>query len=150
MVIVMDYVELSSWWTRMTGNKWLRLKEENKLIYSTTLRVSRNNIRITHKCIILVQKAARRHAQTQGIPSVLGCVFLSIFMVRIVVYLAELPWFLIHAFHGLERARPRAMGLDTSNSHTNTHKYAQTHTHIQNIHNRRLLRSGGRRKRAFL
>lgn len=51
-------------------------------------------------------------------------------MVSIVVYLAERLWFSIYAFHGFERAQPWVMGLD--NNHTNTHKYAQTHTHTDN------------------
>lgn len=82
-----------------------------------------------HKCILLLQKATRLRSQTRGAQVFWG-VFLSIFMVSIVVYVAELPWFLTHAFHGLERARPRATGLDTSNNHTNTH--AQTHTRTEN------------------
>lgn len=39
------------------------------------------------------------------------CAFLSIFMVSIVVYVSELLWFLIYAFHGLEQERPWAVGF---------------------------------------
>lgn len=122
-----------SWWTRLNGNKLLLLRE-NKLIHPTMLtclqKVFMNNIRIMNAFIIpLVQKAARVRSQTQGNMSVLGCVFPSIFMVSIVVCLAELPRFSIHACHGLERARPWATGLDRSNNYTNIHKCAHnSHT----------------------
>lgn len=71
----------------------------------------------------------------QGTFQVFWGVSSSIFMVSIVVYLAELLWVLIHAFRGLERARPWAMGLDTSSNLTNTHK---------KIHNQMLLSSDGK------
>ena len=76
----------------------------------------RNTGTILGLCI--VQKSTRLHSQTHSIPSVLGCVFHSIFMVSIVVCVAELRWFSIHAFHGLEQGRPWPLGLDTSNKHT--------------------------------
>lgn len=49
-------------------------------------------------------------------------------LVSIIVYLAGLLWFSTHAFHGLERARPWAMGLDTSNI-TQIHIHVLKHSH---------------------
>lgn len=112
----------------------LFLKEENKRIYPTMLTVSRKStgiilglyINVLSFLLKKLQGYAHKHEAFQ----VFGCLFLLLFMVCIVVYLAERLWFSIYAFHGFEWAQLWVMGLD--NNHTNTHKYAQTHTHTDN------------------